>query len=408
MERWEAPLPLRSENEALLYWLEARAPRQGVTRAPEGGASEAAVIPAEPIRIDFPWPAWPPLPPEWDCGADLTRVFDGAEDEATLGGGSPFNVIHDAVWRRASNSTIQSNFAGVTRGIGVEVGDEAYWFPLAVMLWTEVSNQSIGGLRTAASYCPLTDTALHFDTGMDPLALPKNDDYAPAGLFNSNLSVGIEGRRAGESTAFNQMLGFGITGPESGSCLAPLPSILVEFSVWRNLHPESWVLHGDDDGGIFDYAERENPYEEYWRDDEERRAPIAREDDRLPGKQRVFGILAPGDPVVVPLQQSRFVHHTEASGIPIVVLRSAKTAIALVRRHPLSGESFRLRPVASSWRGFPLYEDDTAEPSLWSFDGVAVRGPAKGTRLAWMPSMSAFWFAWHAIYPESRFEEPPG
>lgn len=34
------------------------------------------------------------------------------------------------------------------------------------------------------------------------------------------------------------------------------------------------------------------------------------------------------------------------------------------------------------------------------------RGPAKGTRLGRIPSMSSFWFAWYAMYPEARFELP--
>ena len=60
-------------------------------------------------------------------------------------------------------------------------------------------------------------------------------------------------------------------------------------------------------------------------------------------------------------------------------------------------------PHAPGWNAAG---DTTAEPSLWTFEGVALSGPAKGHRLAWVPAVSGFWFAWYAIYPESRVEIP--
>ena len=62
-----------------------------------------------------------------------------------------------------------SNLAGVTHGIGVEWEGEAYFFPMIVMLWNEVANSRLGELQVAMTYCPLTDTALLFDTGSTPM-----------------------------------------------------------------------------------------------------------------------------------------------------------------------------------------------------------------------------------------------
>ncbi len=405
--RWEVPLPARAEDQALVYWFEAEDGEGVRSTAPGRGAVDAVVVPALPVVIDFEWPPWPPMHTTWSCVADPSRVLDNAEDEATLQPGFPFQVIRTPIWRHEAGASVLANRAGVTQGVGVEAGGQFYFYPLMIMLWNEVANAPLGGRQTALSYCPLTDTALLFDTGFDPQALPKFHDYGPAGLYNSNLSVAIQGKRAGEASAFNQMLGFAFTGPEQGDCLAPMPSVLVEWSVWSSLHPDTWVLEGDpalvDD---FNYAQRDNPYEDYWRNDNELRAAVAREDPRFRRKSHVLGILGPGDPVAIPLGAEEFVHHTESAGVPIVVIFERKAAIALERIHPLTGETFELRPTRVTWRGSTLFEDDTADPSLWTFEGVAVRGPARGTRLAWVPAMSAFWFAWYAVYPESRVEEP--
>jgi hypothetical protein len=52
----------------------------------------------------------------------------------------------------------------------------------------------------------------------------------------------------------------------------------------------------------------------------------------------------------------------------------------------------------------PLFEDEETG-SLWIFDGIAVRGPLKGKRLAQMVGYRSFWFAWAAFFPETLVHE---
>ena len=54
--------------------------------------------------------------------------------------------------------------------------------------------------------------------------------------------------------------------------------------------------------------------------------------------------------------------------------------------------------------GLPLFEDEETG-SLWTFDGIAVRGPLEGTRLAQMVGYRSFWFAWAAFFPETLVHE---
>ncbi len=404
--RWEVKLPIRGDGEALVYFLEAQAEGDSLL-IPAGGANESLVVSAQPIVIDFEWPDWPPLSQEIPCAGDSRRVLDGAEDQATLAGSFPFEDIRNPDWRRVGGGSILGNAAGVTQGVGVEWEGQYYFFPLAIMLWNEVSNQRMGSLQTALSYCPLTDTALLFDTGFDPDNLGKAMFYTPAGLFNSNLSVGVKGRTLIEPSPYNQMLGFAFAGPDVNRCLRALPSYQVDSSVWIRLHPETWILNGDTKlAEEFDWVRRDNPYSLYWRFHEELRAPVAHEDSRLKNKEHVLGILGGTDPVAIPMSREDFVHHTSVAGIDVVVFLQSGIAIALERRHPLTGAPMRFSETRAMFRGLRLYRDDSSEPSLWTMEGVAVSGPLKGRRLAWVPSMSAFWFAWYAIYPETRFELP--
>ena len=404
--RWEAELPPRAEEEVLEYWFEATDPGSA-TAWPVGAPTERLRVEASPLVVDFEWPDWPEPAFEWPSRGDPTRILDGAEDEATLIASFPFDVIREPIWTPRAQATVLANSANVREGIGIEVNGKSWFLPFAVMLWNEVANLTFDDIRSGVSYCPLTDTILHFDSRFDPNALPKWHNYAPAGLFNSNLSVGIQGLSDGASSPFNQMVGVAFNGPDKGKRLLPRPAVIVDINLWTRLHPETLVLEGDPDNvDEFDYIQRANPYAEYWRSDEIR-FPVARTDDRLRVKQRVFGLLFPDDPVVLELDRgSDFIHHTSAGGIDVVILHTNKMAIALHARHPLTGAPIRFSRSRATWRETPLFEDDSAEPGLWTMEGVALTGPAKGMRLGWVPSMSSFWFAWYALYPEARFELP--
>jgi hypothetical protein len=398
--RWEIELPPRAAEESLDYRFEA------LTGAGTAGLGPFRVSPT-PFTIDFPWPGWPDPAYNWPTRGDISRVLDGAEDEATLAPAFPFDVIREPIWKTMREATIMANNAGVREGIGIEHDGQAWFLPFAVMLWNEVANLTFGDIRSGISYCPLTDTILHFDSGFEPGNLPKWHNWAPAGLFNSNLSVGIEGLAAGQSSAFNQMIGYAFLGPDAGERLVPRPAVLVDINLWQRLHPNTLVLEGDPETvREFDYIRRPNPYEEYWKT-EEIRAPVARTDDRFHPKKRVFGVVFPDDPLVLPIERRQdFIHHARISGLDVVILHTNRMAIALHAKHPLTGEPLRLSRSRATWRETPLFEDDSADPSLWTLEGVAISGPAKGTRLGWIPSMSSFWFAWYAMYPEARFELP--
>ena len=60
-------------------------------------------------------------------------------------------------------SAADSPWANDVRVIGVEVGGEARAYPLAVLNWHELVNDTLGGLPILVSYCPLCATAMVFD-----------------------------------------------------------------------------------------------------------------------------------------------------------------------------------------------------------------------------------------------------
>ncbi len=106
--------------------------------------------------------------------------------------------------------------------IALEVGGERRAYPLAVMIWHEIANDTIAGLPVAVTYCPLCDAALVFDRRLGGRVL----DFGTTGLLRFSDLVMWD--RETESW-WQQFLGEAIAGALTGERLAILPSRVESF-----------------------------------------------------------------------------------------------------------------------------------------------------------------------------------
>jgi hypothetical protein len=124
------------------------------------------------------------------------------------------------------------------RVIGVCWGGHARAYPIAVMNWHEVVNDTLGGRPIAVTYSPLCDAAAVFQRQPGVL-------FGLSGLLcNSNLLM--YDRRTGhrEESLWSQLQARAISGPaaDQGTRLQVLPCALVRWADWRVIHPETTVL----------------------------------------------------------------------------------------------------------------------------------------------------------------------
>jgi Protein of unknown function (DUF3179) len=125
--------------------------------------------------------------------------------------------------------------------IGLQINGEAKAYPLRILTWHEIVNDTLGGTPIAVTYCPLCNAAIVFDRRIDGEATT----FGTTGLLrNSDL---IMYDRASESW-WQQFLGEGIVGIHTGKRLALVPARLES---WRNFaarFPEGKVLVPEDPG----------------------------------------------------------------------------------------------------------------------------------------------------------------
>ena len=99
----------------------------------------------------------------------------------------------------------------------VALGGEARAYPLQILLWHEIVNDTVGGEPVVVTYCPLCNTALAFQRTFEGQIL----DFGVTGnLRNSDL---VMYDRQSESW-WQQITGKAIVGTHASKLLTPVPA----------------------------------------------------------------------------------------------------------------------------------------------------------------------------------------
>ncbi len=171
-------------------------------------------------------------------------------------------------------------------GILVQVGGEARAYPIQVLIWHKIVNDTLGGLPMLVSFCPLCNTAIAFERTFEGRVL----DFGTTGrLRYSNL---IMYDRQTESW-WQQATGEAIVGESTGGQLTFYLAAMISWEEFRQNFPDGTVLSRET-GYTRNYGQ--NPYAGYdnvdnpplrWTTDTRRApAPGTRADDRSGERRR--------------------------------------------------------------------------------------------------------------------------
>lgn len=132
------------------------------------------------------------------------------------------------------------------RVIGVVVNGAARAYPLRVITWHEVVNDTLGGRPIVVTYNPLCDSTVVFDRRVAGETL----ELGVSGLlYNSNLLMYDRRPEARGESLWSQLQFRAIAGPaaEKGRTLALVPAVVVHWSDWLARYPDTSVLAPDRD-----------------------------------------------------------------------------------------------------------------------------------------------------------------
>ena len=119
--------------------------------------------------------------------------------------------------------------------IGLVVNGDARAYPLGILIWHEIVNDTVGGVPVIVTYCPLCNSAVVFDRRVAGTVT----EFGTTGKLRNSDMVMYD--RDTESW-WQQFLGEAIVGERTGTRLRMLPARLESWAHFAERHPEGQVL----------------------------------------------------------------------------------------------------------------------------------------------------------------------
>lgn len=279
-------------------------------------------------------------------------------------------------------------------------------YPLQILTWHEIVNDTVGGLPATITFCPLCNTTITFDRRLEGKVL----DFGTTGKLRFSDLVMYD--RQTESW-WQQATAEAIVGDLTGKRLTVLPSQVVSWDTFRQSFPQGKVLSRNT-GHVRPYGQ--NPYVGY---DDINSTPFLYDgpkDNRLRPMERVLTVSIGSEDVAYPfsvLEKVRVVHDT-VGGRPVVVFFEKGTASALD-----ASEVARGRDIGSTGVFVPILDGkrltfqpaatgftDRETRSTWTILGQATAGRLAGKRLEPIVHGNHFWFSWAVFKPKTRVFKP--
>jgi len=285
--------------------------------------------------------------------------------------------------------------------MAVDVGGDARAYPVQILIWHEIVNDTVGGVPLAVTYCPLCNSAVAYDRRVDGRVM----SFGTSGLLWNSALVMYDRQT---ETLWSHFNGEAIVGMLTGTELETFPVATVPWGLWRDAHPDGLVLSRDTG---FDRNYGSNPYPGY---DDITSEPFLFEgevDGRFTAMTRVVGVEREADALAVPLVllREQGVVPVTVAGQELTVWWAPGTVSALDEGAIVDGDDIGATgvfvPVVDGTAltftssGGDFVDDQTG--SAWNLLGMAVGGPLVGRQLEPVVHVDTFWFAWSAFQPDT-------
>jgi len=341
--------------------------------------------------------------------ADLNRLFTNFSTDyskrtvpltAVLSGGPPkdgipaidnpvfISVEQAGTWIRDSEPVILYSSPSPARV-----------YPIQILMWHEIVNDTVNGKSIIVTYCPLCTTGIGFAGEIDG----KKLDFGTTGkLRYSNL---IMYDRQSESW-WQQATGEALAGKYAGKVLTQVPLQIVSWAQVKTYHPDAEVLSKQTG---FSRPYGQNPYTGY---DNPKGRPFLYQgpetDSTYSPLERVLIVSRGEETALFSFTElaERQVIQLELGGEKITVFWQSGTSSALDTAQIQQGRDIGTahaflaevpgQPLTFQLRDHSIVDRETG--TEWNVLGMGVEGPLAGKKLTPIISVQHFWFSADAFF----------
>jgi len=286
------------------------------------------------------------------CALTLLSGFDTSRHSIPVGeifsGGPPKDGIPALsqpkfVTAKAANRFMKDE----DRVLGLARNGEVKAYPIKILNWHEIVNDTIGSEAVVVTFCPLCGTGMVFDGKING----KNLTFGVSGLLYQSDML-LYDRKT--DSLWSQIKGEAVTGPLMGARLKLLSSTQTSWGRWKKTHPETLVL-SEDTGYQRDYDR--DPYKGYYK-----------------SSRLMFGV-----------KNRNKAYHPKEQVIGLEIDGKFKA-------YPFSELAKAKQPVMDKLNGVAI------KVTFDKKSQTAVIRDRQGDKL---PSVVGFWFAWFAFHPDT-------
>ncbi len=261
--------------------------------------------------------------------------------------------------------------------VGVEIDGDARAYPIRIIAWHEMVNDTIGGVPVSLAYCTLCGSPILFDGRVGSEVYR----FGTSGLlYRSNKLMYDRNTR----TLWNQFSGKPAWGPLVGEDirLKVLPVVVTTWGEWHARHPDTTVL-SIETGFARNYGSGV-AYNEYFNSPKTWfNVPIA--DERLAQKDDVYAVRVGEALTAYPIEllAERRLAQDEVGGLPIVVIATADGT---------GGRSYEAGDVRFEFADLSAGTLTDTDGGIWTIREDSLLGP-DGEVLPRVGGHNAYWFA---------------
>lgn len=291
--------------------------------------------------------------------------------------------------------------------IALEIDGDARAYPLAMLMWHEMVNDTVGATPVTVTFCPLCNSAVTFVRIVDGEELT----FGTTGkLRNSDL---VMWDRQTESW-WQQITGEALVGRFAAeeARLEVINAPIVAWEDFASQYPDGLVMERIFDDLGFPVARYDlPPYAGYDSVDASPFAIDGELDDRLPPNVRVLTFELDSLAVAYPfsdLERQHVVNDTVGEKDVVIFFENGALSAfvdELDGRLEVGAATVFSREVDGVSLTFSFSEEgirDAETGSIWNSLGYAVEGELTGERLSPVVHANHFWFAWAVFKPDTE------
>ncbi len=302
---------------------------------------------------------------------------DELYDSGILEGGIPALTNPKYTTVLASDAVIADNLYG----IDLAINGEHRFYPVQILNWHGVVNDTWGGTDIAVTYCPLCGTGVVYERVLDEAVTT----FEMTGKVYNNNGVMKD---AATGSLWVQGIGTAVQGTSIGKTLYTIPSHMMTWAEWKRAYPAGLVL-STETGVTRDYAR--HPYSGY-DTSKGMYFPMNYTSSAFAAKWIAYGVT----------------DGTNGLGFADVVLSGTGMNIAylgdekVIAIYDFASSDVRVfqtgeRTFSYDFEKKRLTDNETG--SVWNAGGVATSGPLRGESLAQYQVIKGFWGCLSALHP---------